>query len=101
MALSAAAAAEVGWTAAESVPMAELDRQPERCKRCGGGTFEEVGFGLWDGVGSDGSRIGGLYWRVRCLSCPTVWCANPTHDELEAGGPQRWFECPPIPDVDA
>lgn len=66
--------------------MSKPSPHPDRCERCSGTTFSTVGAGFWDGRGS------GWFWRVRCAGCAAVWAAYPTHDELDAGQPLRWFE---------
>src|SRR5438309_1464510 len=62
----------------------DVESRPEQCGKCAGQEFETIGVGMWDGERS------GVFYRVRCLNCHSVWETYPSHEALNAGEPLKW-----------
>jgi hypothetical protein len=61
---------------------------PATCPRCGQSDFMQTDYGLWDG-----RLASGVFYKVKCLTCGTVWRGALTHDQADRGEPPEWVEC--------
>jgi|KBSMisStandDraft_5_1062788.scaffolds.fasta_scaffold802078_1 ribosomal protein S27E len=61
---------------------------PIKCPRCGQPDFTQTGYGLWDG-----QLASGVFHKVKCLNCCTVWYGTQTHDQADKGVDPEWVEC--------